>query len=224
MSFFAVTVKTPAGFAFQQVWMVAGLATGTLLLVSPLIGAELVFSDPAGLDAAAPTYAGLLARLASRDQFAALCFVLMLLAATQIVLAFFTAAGAHLLTLDLVHHYMLPDLGAEGRRLAARVVLAILYTVALLGALMALPAVILSSVALGLSVQLLPAYLGLCWAPWISRSAVLTGLIFGGLFVIFTEPPGLILFAGLFAELPWGRWPLRSTPAPGDWHSTSPRA
>ena len=37
---------------------------------------------------------------------------------------------------------------------------------------------------------------------------MLVGLILGSLFVVFTEPPGLIFFNGLFAELPWGRWPL----------------
>ena len=71
-----------------------------------------------------------------------------------------------------------------------------------------LSAAILGSLALSLSVQFLPAYIGVCWAPWISRSAVLTGLIFGGLLVILTEPPGLIFFEGLFFDLPWGRWPL----------------
>ena len=30
-----------------------------------------------------------------------------------------------------------------------------------------------------------------------------------GMFIVFfTEPPGLILFEGLFVNLPWGRWPL----------------
>jgi hypothetical protein len=66
----------------------------------------------------------------------------------------------------------------------------------------------LSALALPLSAQLVPAYLGLCWLPWISRSAVLVGLVFGSLFVLFTEPPGLIFFNGLFVELPWARWPL----------------
>ena len=67
---------------------------------------------------------------------------------------------------------------------------------------------VLGSSAASLSAQLLPAYLGLCWAPWISRSAVLTGLIFGVVLVVFTEPLGLILIEGLFVDLPWGRWPL----------------
>ena len=50
MSFLAITVKSRTGFAFHQVWMLAGLATGVLLIVSPLIGAELAVSDPAALN------------------------------------------------------------------------------------------------------------------------------------------------------------------------------
>jgi hypothetical protein len=37
---------------------------------------------------------------------------------------------------------------------------------------------------------------------------VVAGLIVGSFLVIFTEPPGLVLFDGLFVQLPWGRWPL----------------
>jgi hypothetical protein len=56
--------------------------------------------------------------------------------------------------------------------------------------------------------QLLPAILGLTFLRWISRGAVLAGMTLGMLIVFFTEPPGLIIFEGLFVNLPWGRWPL----------------
>jgi solute:Na+ symporter, SSS family len=209
MSFLSITVRTRTSFAFHQVWMVAGLATGVLLIVSPLIGAEVAVSNSAAPHTGVTSYTELIGRFASRDQFAALCLLLMLLGSMQIVVAFLTAAGANLLTIDLLQRYVLPNLPGEGRRLAARIALALLYaTVALMAAFAPLLAAILGSVALSLSVQFLPAYIGLCWAPWISRSAVLTGLIFGGLLVILTEPPGLIFFEGLFFDLPWGRWPL----------------
>jgi solute:Na+ symporter, SSS family len=205
MSFLSITVATRKGFAFHQVWMVAGLATGALLIASPLIGAEVAAAPHTGV----VSYAGLIERFASSDQFAALCVLLMLLGSMQIVVGLLTTAGANLLTIDVLHRYVLPELTAEGRRLTARVALALLYaTVALMAAFAPLSAAILGSVALSFSVQFLPAYIGLCWAPWISRSAVLTGLIFGGLLVILTEPPGLVFLEGLFFDLPWGRWPL----------------
>jgi solute:Na+ symporter, SSS family len=209
MGFFATTTQTRSGFAFAQVWTAAGLVTGLMLISAPLIGAEVAASDPAALAAGAPGYGALIGRLGAVDQLAALCFLLMLLASLQIVVAFFVAAGAHLLTLDLVCRFALPDLNAEGRRLATRIAVAALYSlVAMQAAFAPVSAAILGAVVLSLCAQLLPAYLGLLWAPWISRDAVLTGIVIGSLIVIFTEPPGLVAFEGLFLDLPWGRWPL----------------
>jgi hypothetical protein len=126
-----------------------------------------------------------------------------------IVVAFFAASGANIAAIEFLNRYVLPGLSASGRRLTARITLAIVYAaVAMLACYFPVTAAVLSSLALPLSAQLFPAYLGLCWLPWMSRSAVLVGLILGGLAVIFTEPPGLILFNAAFVELPWGRWPL----------------
>jgi Na+/proline symporter len=209
MGFLTTTARVRSSLAFQQVWMVAGLATGALLLVSPVIGAEIAAADAAGLSAGAPGYLGLIDRLAALDPLAALCFLLVLVVSMQISVALFVGAGANLIASDLVHRYVLPELSGEGRRLAARIVLALLYgAVALLAAFAPLGATILGSVALSLGAQLLPAVIGVGWAPWISRSGVITGLLIGGLVVIFTEPPGLIFFEALFLDLPSGRWPL----------------
>ena len=203
-SFLGMTTSTRSGFAVKQVWITGGLAAGLLLLVAPIVGAEI-----AAADAASVSYAGLLARLGTIDQLAAICLVLLLVAALQIAVAFFAAAGASIITLDLVGRFILPDLNDGGRRLAARIALAVMYVaMGLMAALAPAWSEITGSLALSLSAQLLPAYLGLCWAPWISRSAVLAGLIFGVVLVVFTEPLGLILFESLFVDLPWGRWPL----------------
>ena len=208
-SLLGITTATRSGFAFNQVWMTAGLAGGLLLLVGPMIGAEVAATDPASLAAGGPSYGGLVARFAAIDQVAAICFLLLLAASLQIAVAFFAAAGANVATLDLVSRFVLPDLTGEGRRLAARIALAVIYAaIVLLATFTPLLAAILGSVTLSLSAQLLPAMLGLCWVPWLSRSAVLTGLIGGTLLVLFTEPPGLVVFEGLFVGLPWGCWPL----------------
>ena len=208
-SFLGNTTSTRSGFAFKQVWITGALAAGALLLIAPVIGTEIAGGDAQGLAASAPSYAALITRLAGIDQLAALCFVLLLLAASQVAVAFFAAAGANIITLDLIWRFVLPDLTGQGRQLAARIALAIIFAaMALMAALAPLWSAVFGSVALSLSAQLLPAYLGLCWAPWISRSAVLTGLVFGCILVLFTEPPGLILFESLFIDLPWGRWPL----------------
>ena len=200
-----VSVKGRTVFAFNQVWMVAGLATGLLLFIGPLIGAELATGSRPTVDA----IAGFANRLAGRDELLGVGFLFALVLTQQIAVGFFVTSGASILTTDFVARYLRPGLSSSGERTAARTAIALLFVaVASFATFAPLPASLLSTLTLSLSVQLLPAYLGLCWLPWISRSGVVTGLVFGLLFVLFSEPPGLIAFEGLFLNLPWGRWPL----------------
>ncbi|MFO1149773.1 MAG: hypothetical protein U1E62_15455 [Alsobacter sp.] len=196
------TVQGRSGFAFGQVWTLAGLATGLLILLAPLLAAE------AGL-ATSPSLAGLVDRLASADLLAGLGLVMLLVVAQLAAVAFLAGGGALLLTRDLVARDLLPGLDDAQVRLAARITLAVVYAlVGLLATFGPLAAAILGSVAVSLSAQLLPAMLGLCWVRWLSRGAILSGLVIGAILVLFTEPFGLVLFEGLFVDLPWGRWPL----------------
>ncbi len=207
--FLGISTSRGRGFAFSQVWMTAGLGVGALLIATPLIGAGLALADPAALAAGTASYAALLEQFASLDGLFAAGLVLMLATALQIPVAFFAQSGANLFVIELLGRFVLPGMTPEDRRLAARLSLAMIYlAIALLAGFAAIPVEVLGTMTLALSVQFLPAILGLCWVPWISRGAVLTGLIFGILLVFFTEPFGLILFEGLFVELPWGRWPL----------------
>jgi Na+/proline symporter len=61
--------------------------------------------------------------------------------------------------------------------------------------------------ALGLSVQLIPALAGVCWLPWITRDGASVGLVAGAFAVLITEPLGGTICRLLGFELPWGRWP-----------------
>ncbi|MGE4244994.1 MAG: hypothetical protein AB7E66_03265, partial [Parvibaculaceae bacterium] len=202
--FLGITTHTRRGFAFGQVWMTAGLAAGVLLLVGPLLAAEL-----AGPSTGSGVFGALAARFDSFDQLAGVAFLMLLIASLQIGVGFFAASGASVATVELVERYMLPDLTEAGRKLAARIMLAsIFFCIALAATFTPLSAAVFSSLALALSAQMLPAFLGLCWLPWISRSGVLAGLVAGTILVVFTEPFGLIAFERLFVDLPWGRWPL----------------
>ncbi|WP_119389050.1 hypothetical protein [Taklimakanibacter lacteus] len=197
-----ITTSTRKAFAFNQVWVLGGLLAGLLLIVVPIIAAEM--KSAAGAD-----FAGIVSRLASLDQFAAIGFLLLVLSASLIGIAFFAASGASIVTIEVMKRFILPELTGRGQKLAARIALAVIYlAAATIASVTPQGAAIFSSLALSLSAQLLPAFLGLCWLPWISRSAVLTGLILGSIAVLFTEPLGLIFFEGLFVDLPWGRWPL----------------
>lgn len=208
-AFLGITTRAPGRYAFQQVWLTAGLAAGVLLLAGPFIAAGVALADPGALRQGAVGYAGVLGQLVDVDAMLAVGFALMLAAALQIVVAFFAQSGASLAVIELIGRDLLPDLSADGRRLAGRIAFAVIYlAIALLAAYGPLIAEIAGGLAPALAVQLLPALLGLCWVRWMSRSAVLTGLAFGSLLVVFTEPAGLLLCEGLFVELPWGRWPL----------------
>lgn len=200
-----VSVKGRTGLAFNQVWMIGGIATGLLLVIGPLIGAELASGARPTLD----SIVGFASRLAARDDLLAVGFLFALVLSQQIAVGFFVTSGASILTTDFVVRYLRPDLTGNGQRTAARISIAVLFlAVASVATVAPLPAALLSTLTLSLSAQLLPAYLGLCWLPWISRSGVVTGLVFGLVFVLFSEPAGLIAFEGLFIDLPWGRWPL----------------
>lgn len=197
------------GFAFQQVWLTAGLATGIVLVFTPLIGAGLALANPDAALRGEAGYAAVLARVADFDALFAVGMVLMVTAGLQIAVAFFAQAGASIFVIELLGRFILPQLDGRGRRLAGRISLAVIYLLtALLAAFAPLASEVFATLAPSLAVQLLPAIVGLCWVAWVSRGAVMAGLIIGIVLVVFTEPPGLILFSALFVELPWGRWPL----------------
>ncbi len=197
--FLGITTDTRRGFAFEQVWMTTGLAAGALLFLGPVLGAEL---PDAG-------FAGLTERLSALAPMIGVAFVVLMAGSLLIGVAFLVTSGAHVATYELIHRYLLPDLDDRGLRLAARIALAVAWVAAAFAASVTpLSAAIIGGLALPIAAQLLLAYLGLCWLPWISRSGVLTGFVVGALLVIFTEPFGLIAFERLFLDLPWGRWPL----------------
>ncbi|RUX73537.1 hypothetical protein EN990_20850 [Mesorhizobium sp. M7A.F.Ca.US.005.03.1.1] len=199
-SFLGVTSAPRRGLAFGQVWMIAGLAAGALILIGPVLAAEI---------AASGSLTAFTTRLATLDPMVAVGFTVLLVASGQIAVAFFAGSGASVCTIELTSRYIIPGMDQRSMRFAARVTLALVYgAVAAVASYAPLSATIFSSLTLSLSMQLLPAVLGLCWVRWISRSGVLAGLIVGSLCVVFTESFGLVLFERLFVDLPWGRWPL----------------
>ncbi|MGQ0564945.1 MAG: hypothetical protein ACT4OK_07715 [Gemmobacter sp.] len=195
--YLGMTARAGRGLAFGAVWVVAGLVTG-LLLLAPLL---------AGRTAEGPL--ALITALAATEPLAGAGLTLALMLPALLAVSFFTVSGTLSVVREGVLPFALPGLPPHGQRLAARIALAVaFFLVASLATFSPLAAAVFGSLALPLSAQMLPALLGLAYLRWISRSAVITGLIFGTLAVFFTEPPGLILFEGLFLDLPWGRWPM----------------
>jgi SSS family solute:Na+ symporter len=193
MLFLEQTTAPGRSKGFGAVWLTAGLGGVALLVLLPLLAAR-------------PTLA---ADLVAAEPLAAVGLILLFVTAGQLAVAFFTTSGTLIVTRELILAFIVPGLSAWGERLAARIALAVAYaTLATLAAFAPLFSAVFGSMAIPFAVQLLPALLGLCFVRWISRAAVIAGLVFGLVLVTFTELPGLILFEGLFLDLPWGRWPL----------------
>lgn len=192
------TVAPGRSFGVSSVWLGAGLLTGIFVLGAPMLATRM---------AAGPM--ALATQFYAAEPLAGVGLVVMLLAGGMLAVSFFVTGGAIIVTRELVVRYLFPDLPERGQRFSARVAIGFaFFLLAFMASFLPLLSAILGSVALPLAVQLLPAFLGLTFLRWISRGAVLAGMTLGMLIVFFTEPPGLILFEGLFVNLPWGRWPL----------------
>ena len=192
------TTKHGKAFAVGGVWLTGGLAAGLLLLVLPVVAARM----PDGL----ASYADVLANIVP---LAGVAVILLGVMGSLLAVSFFVTGGTLILFSELVHTYLFPAMSPAKQRFGARVGLGIaFFFLGLMAAFMPFVSAVFASVALPLALQLLPAIVGFGFMRWISRGAVLAGIALGSLMVIFTEPLGLILFEGLFVELPWGRWPL----------------
>jgi hypothetical protein len=201
-SFLSLTVKPSRGFAFSQVWVLAGMGAGLLICLAPFIAAEVEGIRPDAFQA-------LFTKLSDLDGMAGAALVLMLLSGLLMGFAYFAISGANIFTIEVVNRYLLPQMSGEAQRLSSRIVLAVTFVlIVFISGFVPVLGSSFAPLAAGISAQLFMAYLGLCWMPWLSRSAVLVGMCFGALVVFFTEAPGLILFDKFFVSLPWGRWPL----------------
>lgn len=192
------TVRAGSAFGTGSVWLTAGIGAALMVLAVPV----LLSLMPDGMLVAATGLFG-------RAPVAAGGLLLIPLLGNILAASFFVTGGVILLSREFLHRYLLPGLSPRGQRLSVRIGLGFgFFFVALSASFAPFPSAVLASAALPLAVQMLPAILGLAFLRWISRGAVLAGLVLGMLIVVFTEPPGLILFEGLFLDVPWGRWPL----------------
>ncbi len=206
-SLLGISTRGRSSLAFTQVWMIGGIAAGLLVLLAPVLGAEIASSATGA--GGAPSVAGFADRLAAVDQMVGAAYLILFMLSLQIAVAAFAMSGASAMTIELLARYILPGMTATAERTAARISLGFIYlAIAIAASIAPFASAILSPLALSLTVQLIPALLGLCWLPWITRGGVLSGLIIATIVVVFTEPAGIVAFESLFIDLPWGRWPL----------------
>jgi SSS family solute:Na+ symporter len=131
-----------------------------------------------------------------------------LVAAVQLVAGIALVTASANLVYDIYKPFFHKGLEDRTAVLYGRIVAGLILLVGLLLAGSA-PAALdaLGAVALPVSVQLLPALLGLCWIRQITRQAAVVGLVVGIVAAILTEPLGIAIFKFFGLLLPWGRWP-----------------
>lgn len=192
------TARPGPALGVSAVWLTGGALAGVFIVGMPVLAGRMP-----------DDWAALADMLFDEEPLAGAAVYLLVLVGSLLAVAFLITGGAILITRDVIHTWLLPDLSGPGLRLSVRIALGFgFFLAALMAGFAPYLSAVAASVALPLSVQMLPALLGLTYLRWISQGAVLAGLTLGGLIVVFTEPLGLILFEALFVDLPWGRWPL----------------
>lgn len=197
-----VATRSARGIAAGQTWVMAGFFGLLVVGGVVIVGAYGLMSGEA-----LPVAARLNALVTASPWFAAGLFT-CLVAAVQVVASIALVTASANLVYDIykpLFHKGLEDrLAILYGRVAAGVIL-------LVGLLLATstPAALdaLGGAALPISVQLLPALLGLCWIRSITRQGAAVGLVIGIVAVVLTEPLGIAIFEFLGLSLPWGRWP-----------------
>ena len=130
------------------------------------------------------------------------------MAATQATAALYISATGTMFSRDFYRHYLNPAASDRQQRLFGRIGVGLTMLFSLLGATYAPHAQVqFGALALAAGLQLLPAAIAVCWLPWITPRAVISGLIAGLVVVLFTDKLGITLANFFEIDIPWGRWP-----------------
>ena len=214
--------SSPRAFPIYQIWGSAFCVGVIMFIFAPLQGlSALVLGANGAADQADLSVAHLLPTLSAgqhgtlvlayitalQDQQVWLVGLLAVagIAALQATAAAYVATTGTIVSRDLYTRYFRPDATWEQQKVVSRIAMLLICLAALLMASFARPAVlVLGSLAIPCSFQLLPALIGVLWLPWITRRAATAGLMASLVVVILTEPLGQVLTGN---ALPWGRWP-----------------
>ena len=129
-------------------------------------------------------------------------------AAIQATAALYLSAAGAMFARDVYRHYLRPAADDREQKLFGRIGVGFAMLFALLLATYAPRAEAeIGALALPIALQLLPLALAVCWFPWITPQAAISGLVAGLTAVFFTDSLGLSLAAFFEVDIPWGRWP-----------------
>ncbi len=129
-------------------------------------------------------------------------------AATQATAALYISATGTMFARDFYRHYLHPAATDREQKLYGRVGVGFTMLFALLFATYAPRAEAeIGALAMPFALQLAPLAVAVCWFPWITPQAAISGLIAGLVAVLFTDKLGLTLANFFEIDIPWGRWP-----------------
>ncbi len=129
-------------------------------------------------------------------------------AATQATAALYISATGTMFARDFYRHYLKPEATDSEQKLFGRIGVGFTMLFALLFATYAPRAETeIGALALPMALQLLPLALAVCWFPWLTPQAAISGLVAGLTAVFFTESLGISLASFFEIDIPWGRWP-----------------
>ncbi len=221
----AFSARDARGFAPQQVWLSAATIGFGLVLFAVIAGVGAQFlgaSSPvnqaslamgADLPALGAGHdAGLVAHYLNSVAARAPWFLGLLgvatVAVTQATAALYVSATGTMFARDFYRQYLNPAATDAEQKLFGRIGVGFAMLFSLLGATYAPNAQVqIGALALPAGLQLLPAAIAMCWFPWLTPRAVVSGLIAGLAVVFFTDELGLTLAKFFDIDIPWGRWP-----------------
>jgi Na+/proline symporter len=221
----AFSTRDARGFAPQQVWVAAAAVGFGLVFFTVIAGVGALFlgASPAADHASLAIShdlpaleggheAGLIAyylnSLAARAPWFLGLLAVACIAATQATAALYVSTTGTMFARDFYRHYLNPAATDGDQKLFGRIGVGLTMLFALLGATYAPHAQAeIGALALSSALQLLPLALAVCWLPWITPVAAMSGLITGLVVVLFTDRLGITLADFFEIDIPWGRWP-----------------
>lgn len=221
----AFGARDPKGYAPQQVWASAA-AIGVILVFFAVVqgmGAHFLGASAAVTDAGLAVSRAL-PPLGGGDQASLIgdyiksvgahapwflgLLAVSAVAAIQATASILASATGTMFARDFYKHFLVPAASDRQLKLFGRIGVGLTLLASLMMATFVPRTEIeLGALALGFGLQLVPSMTAICWTPWITRRAAVSGLLAGLVAVVMTENLGTTLAIFVGVDLPWGRWP-----------------
>lgn len=196
-----LSTKSTRGVAAGQTWVLAAFfGVLTVLFVAGIGAAGLAFDGH--------KITPFLTQLAENSPWFAAWIVVGFAAGMQAIAGLSLLVASETLIRHVLKPYFSSDLNRKQTVLLTRISVVILAVISVLLAFLApITTSKIGAFALPASAQLIVPMLGLCWFGWMTRSAVLAGMVFGLFGCFVTDAVGISFLSYLGLDVPWGRYP-----------------